>query len=294
MSDFRLQKGINVTYDKDMYQFEFEGIDFFKHKKVTSRAFSCLIGENQWESIGKTLLERFRAIEKEDIDIYYMVRGDMAELLVIEYLKNHFDKKHIPIDLRTWDKEKIGYDNFPNNDRFGGMIDIAIANPQEQRAVIEVKSKSEKDIPYIKKNRGNIDEVLQGQFMTKLSPNVDKCLMVYVFFTQNQEEYIKEYIGTQQQIGYPIESRYLAKEIIKTMKWSFGSCKIMVFKYDISDEITNKDLETKMKVAYNNMLHFRDNHTISEAFFSREEIKYLKELAKKNGSEVPEEIDEPF
>ena len=70
MSDFKLSNDIKVEYDKENYLFRFIGINADKMKKVTSRAFSCLLGQNQWESIGKVILERFNAVVKEQIDPY--------------------------------------------------------------------------------------------------------------------------------------------------------------------------------------------------------------------------------
>ena len=141
MSDFKLKTSVGVTYDKTNDSYVFSHFDETKGKKVTSRAFSCLLGDNHFESVGKTILERFKLTEYIAIDEYWGVRGDMAELLVLDFLKEMYAKQGIELDLRTWTKEEVSYDNFSRNPKFGGLLDIAIANPEEHRAVIEVKSK---------------------------------------------------------------------------------------------------------------------------------------------------------
>ena len=154
MSDLKLKPSVKVTYDKENDSYTFGHFDETKMKKVTSRAFSCLLGNNPFESVGKTILERFKLIPYQDIDEYWAIRGDMAELLVLDFLKESYKQKGIDIDLRTWTKEEVSYDNFKKNEKFGGLLDIAISSPKEYRAVIEVKSKSLKDVDKITKNVG--------------------------------------------------------------------------------------------------------------------------------------------
>ena len=293
MGDLRLKSNIKVEYDRENYIFRFMGINPSGMKKVTSRAYACLLGQNRWESIGKSILERFSGIEKEQIDPYYMVRGDMAELLVMDYLEKKYKEKKVNIKLETWDKEKVHYDNFQSNPKFGGLIDIAISKPDKYRAVIEVKSKSLKDLDKIMSTKGNIDEVMQGQFLAKLS-NVSKCLMFYVFFAPNQEQHIKEYMQTQRDVGQPYDSRQLAKEIIDSLKWSYNTCEIKAFKYDIGDEKTNKEIETFMNTAHKNLIHFKETKTISESYFSIKEKAYLKDLAGYKPTIEDIEDDLPF
>jgi len=292
MGVLKLKKGITVEYDRENFIYHFYGLDTNEMKKVTSRAFSCLLGQNEWESIGKTILERFKAVQKEEIDPYYMVRGDMAELLVKDYIQDFYKKKNINVELKTWKKEEVKYDNFSSNDKYGGLIDIAIAKPQDFRAVIEVKSKSLKDYGKINESKGNIDEVLQGKFLSFLS-QVDKCLMVYVFFTPNQEKQIKEYIETQKTIGYEIQDTMIyAKEIIDKLKFDYKNLKISIFKYDISKE--KEEIKDQMKVAYNNLVHFKEKQTIAESYFTQRENLYLKDLAGHELTKEELEDNKPF
>lgn len=291
MSSLKLKDNIKVEYDKENFVYHFYGLDTDKMKKVTSRAFSCLLGQNKWESTGKTILERFNGVIKEDIDPYYLVRGDIAEIIVKEFLENKYKTINVNVDLRTWDKEKVRYDNFGDNPKFGGLIDIAIAKPDKYRAVVEVKSKSVKDVEKIKESRGNIDEVLQGKFLSLLS-GVPKCLMVYVFFDPNQEANIKEYIGTQKNIGYDVDSMIFAKEIIKNFKLKHTDFKILVFKYGIEEE--KEDLKSQMEIAYKNLIHFKKNQSIAETYFTAQENFYLKDLAGHELTKEELESDLPF
>ena len=277
MSNFILKTSVEVKYDEKNDSYVFGHFDEKKMKKVTSRAFSCLLGDNHFESIGKTILERFKLTERQDIDEYWGVRGDMAELLVLDFLETTYKQKGIELDLRTWTKEEVNYDNFGSNKKFGGLLDIAIANPKEYRAVIEVKSKSMKDVDKIKKSRGNIEEVLQGKFLTYLS-NVSKCLMIYVFFTPEQEQTIKDYVKENDQT-YP--GMNFAKMLIAKMDLTPSNMKILVFKHTIDSKA---DFTADMNKAYNRLLEFQKTKTIKSNLFGANDLSLLKSLTNQDDS----------
>lgn len=277
MSNFILKTSVEVKYDEKNDSYVFGHFDETKMKKVTSRAFSCLLGDNHFESIGKTILERFKLTERQDIDEYWGVRGDMAELLALDFLETTYKQKGIELDLRTWTKEEVNYDNFGSNKKFGGLLDIAIANPKEYRAVIEVKSKSMKDVDKIKKSRGNIEEVLQGKFLTYLS-NVSKCLMVYVFFTPEQEQTIKDYVKENDQT-YP--GMNFAKMLIAKMDLTPSNMKILVFKHTIDSKA---DFTADMNKAYNRLLEFQKTKTIKSNLFGANDLSLLKSLTNQDDS----------
>ena len=277
MGDFKLKSSVGVKYDATVDNYVFSHFDETKMKKVTSRAFSCLLGKNFFTSIGQTILERFKLIESEDIDEYWGVRGDIAELLVAEFLEETYKKIGVELDLRTWSKEEVSYDNFRKSKKFGGLLDIAIANPEEHRAVVEVKSKSMKDVAKITKSRGNIEEVMQGIFLTRMS-NVDKCLMVYVFFTPEQETEIKNYVNDNDQV-YP--GMNFARMLISKMDLDYTSVKILPFKHMITDK---EKLDSDMIKAYNILVDFKTTKSISSKLFSSAEIDYLKDLTGQDNS----------
>ena len=45
--------------------------NLIKKKKISSRAVPTLLGYNQWQSIGKGILDRLSLLEYETIDPYY-------------------------------------------------------------------------------------------------------------------------------------------------------------------------------------------------------------------------------
>ena len=225
-------------------------------------------------------------IQPSEIDKYYSVRGDMAELLTLTFLTNHYKSKGIDVELMTWDKNKVQYDNFRHNEKFGGLLDIGIKSPENLRAVVEVKSKSLKDIDKIKKSRGNIEEVQQGLFLTYLSNmtrageyqnTIKKCLMVYVFFTPDQESAIENYTS-QKELNEPgFDTRKFAKELINEMGLIPGkSCKISIFKHEL---LSPPSFKQSMDSSYQRLLEFGESRMISEEEFSFVERDYLDELS---------------
>ncbi len=275
MGDFKLKRGVSVTYNANYKSYTFTGVDASKMNKLTSRAFACMLGHNVYESAGKSILERFKLIETEDIDEYWGIRGDMAELLVLDFLKDAYNQQGIELDLKTWDKEQVSYDNFRKNEKFGGLLDIAIAHPEEYRAVVEVKSKSLKDLDKITATRGRPEEVQQGLFLTKLS-NVTKCLMAYVFFTPDQEATIKDYITEKNVNKQHYPSRNFAEMLIAKMGLTPKSCKISIFKHTI-DAPTK--FENDMETAYQKLIDFGNTCSINASEFRVSETDYLDDLS---------------
>ncbi|MCK9319546.1 hypothetical protein, partial [Methanoculleus sp.] len=188
----KLKDGINFEFDSETrnYKFDFSNA---KVKKVTSRAFPILLGKNQYNSIGYGVLERCGFIDFEPIEKWYTVRGAIAEQFAYDYILETYTKHGIDIKMKAMSPKMFkGYDAFPNNEKFGGVPDIGISEPQDQRAVIEVKSKNIKKYDeLIEKTIYPLEEVLQGKQLACLS-KVNKLLMVWVFFTDKQENLIKE------------------------------------------------------------------------------------------------------
>ena len=151
-----------------------------KKKKITGTKLPVLLNENPYKCKGSQVLELFGLTPPEKIDEFYTKRGEIAEKLVYEELtQNRFICK-------MWDKKEIKYDNFQNNQEFGGMIDIAITHPY--RCVVECKSKNIKDYQKIK-TYGNKHEERQGMLYATLS--MSKLIMAWVFFNNETEECIR-------------------------------------------------------------------------------------------------------
>ena len=153
--------------------------DEAKAKKITGTKFPVLINKNPYKKRGDQMLELF-GLYKEEVDPYYLKRGDIGEALVNQTFKENGYK------TKTWKKKEINYDNFPENEDFGGMIDIFIEKPIKN--VIEVKSKNLKDYSKIVQE-GNEHEELQGMLYAYLK-QVD-LIMVWVFFNDETEKAIK-------------------------------------------------------------------------------------------------------
>lgn len=151
-----------------------------KKKKITGHSFVGLLGVDPFKTIGDTLLTMYKIVE-EKVDEKYLRRGDWAEAIVKKvYERDGFT-------CVTYDKEKINYDNFKDNEDFGGLIDIDLPN---ERTLIEVKSKSMKDYDKILFNQPK-QEVYQGIYYGHLK-NYDKVILEWVFFDEQTEKEIFE------------------------------------------------------------------------------------------------------
>lgn len=167
----RINKGFLELEDKDLK----------KVKKITATNMTALLGTNRFRKRGDALLMILN-IYKEVIDPFYTKRGEIAELIVRELLKQ---KKY---EIQFWDKFEINFDNFRSNKELGGMIDIAITKPSRQ--VVECKSKNISKLDETKKFV-NDDYEHQAQFYGYLS-KCDDINLIYVFFTDEQENKIKK------------------------------------------------------------------------------------------------------
>lgn len=121
-------------------------------------------------------------IYKEKIDPFYTQRGYQAELILREMLKQK------GFAIKWWDAQEIGWDNFPSNKEAGGLIDIAITAPNRQ--VVECKSKNISKLNETKRFI-NDDYEHQAQHYGYLS-KCDDINLIYVFFTDEQEQIIRE------------------------------------------------------------------------------------------------------
>lgn len=148
-------------------------------KKITGTKFPVLLGRNPHKKRGDQMLELF-GLYKEEVNPYFLKRGDIGEALVNQTFKENGYK------TKTWKKKEINYDNFQDVEVFGGMIDIFVEKPIQR--VIEVKSKNLKDYGRISQN-GNEHEELQGMLYSYLK-KVD-LIMVWVFFNDETEKCIR-------------------------------------------------------------------------------------------------------
>jgi hypothetical protein len=158
-----------------------EDKDLTKIKKITATNLTALLGTNKWKKRGDALLSILN-LYKEIIDPFYTKRGEIAELILREKLKQK------GMGIKFWDKFEIGFDNFPTRKDFGGMIDIAITSPTRQ--IVECKSKN---IAKKEETMAVVNDDYEHQAM--LYGYLAKCddiNLIYVFFTDEQENKIRK------------------------------------------------------------------------------------------------------
>ena len=277
MGNMKLKNGIKVSKNVQG-DYIFEQLINAKNKKITSRAFACLLGKNTFESAGKTILERCNMVEKEAIDPYYTVRGSVGEHLIEDYFIDVYKKyKKLDLKIMSWDAKAVNFDNFSKNADFGGLLDRAIAEPKEERAVIEVKSKSLKDFAFIDGKKGVEEEVLQGKFLSTLS-KTETCHMAYIFFDEQQETLLKNYVKDLINLGENVNN-INAREVIKALNWRYELFKIKVYKHTVDFNEMNELMQESNRVLRESI----QSGVISSEQFTINEINYLDDLVYGSG-----------
>jgi hypothetical protein len=262
---FKLKNESCLGYDELTHSFVFDGLDN-KPKKLTSRAFPIILGKSKWDSIGKGVLDRCGLLEKEEIDPYYMVRGEIGELLVYDHIQAMYKRANQQAVMKRFTPALENYDMFSSNPKFGGVVDIGVSKPQ--RAVVEVKSKSEKDIEWIvDKNQPPIEEVMQGKFLARLS-KTDRLLMAYVFFTPKQETDIKNMMNAGETD---------ITQIMDGLNLKHTDVRIEIVKHNVYAEEMDEDME----IAYKSYMNKVETKSVASVFFNAEEVAYLTRILEK-------------
>jgi hypothetical protein len=237
-----------------------------------------LLGKNTFESAGKTILERCNMVEKETIDPYYTVRGAIGAHRIEDYFIDVYKKyKNMEIKVLSWDAKSVNFDNFAKNPTFGGLLDRAISEPKEERAVIEVKSKSLKDYPFIDGKKGVEEEVLQGKFLSTLS-KTETCHMAYIFFDEQQETLLKNYVKDLINLGDNVNN-INAKDVIKALNWRYELFKIKVYKHVVDF----KEIDELMQESNRVLRESIQSGVITSEMFTVSEINYLDDLVYGDG-----------
>ena len=158
-----------------------EDKDIINDKKIKGHAFVELLGLNPFKKSGDALLEHCGLLPSDEVLKKWLLRGDFAEKVV----KKTYEK--YGRTCTTYDKVKIGWDNFHENENFGGLIDIELLL---EKTLIEVKSKNIKDYMYII-NKQPKHEVYQGMLYAYLR-GYKSFIMEYIFFDDETEKEIFE------------------------------------------------------------------------------------------------------
>ncbi len=203
-NEFRIKNDVKLKIVDDTYL----EIDYEKcfAKKIYSRNFPALIGKNEWNSQGSEVLGILNLLEKsDDIDPFYMLRGEIAERFVAEAVKTFFEKSYGKgnVEIIVFANHQFKYGDQWNYDKetgkgnkeFGGRMDIGVkvktADGKILAFIIEVKSKSMKDHENIAvKKEYPESETYQGIYLANMG-NQSQITMFWVFFTEEQEAELK-------------------------------------------------------------------------------------------------------
>lgn len=216
----------------------FEESDNIKNKKITGRSFVQLASKNSFTPKGDCIINMFLRI-KDEVDPYYTVRGEIAELIVEKVLKRK-NKKVV-----RYTPEGENYDMFKELENCGGVIDLKIINEDGSFDIIEVKSKewnvySEKRYKETEGNESEIWQALYYQYLMKAK----KSIMAYVLFNENAKLCIQENLKLNPadvkiffKINY-FDEKKVKQEIqnaLKYKKWCWENKKVPI--QDISQKM---------------------------------------------------------
>lgn len=246
-------------------------------KKIYSRNFPSLIGKNEYNSSGREALGVLNLLEKESIDPFYTLRGDVAERFVYEKVKDFFGKKYGlgNVEVKLFDNKDYTYGDMWNYDKetkkgnkdFGGRMDIGVKvtmNDGTKRAfIIEVKSKSMKDYDKIAVQKNYPEsETYQGIFLANMG-NQSQVTMFWVFFTEAQEEELKSKVKSWQ------ENQGVNLDL------SFGYNDVKY--HNALIEFNREEVWTDMLVASRNIQRMAKEKRIPLYMFSQNDIKIIQQ-----------------
>lgn len=281
-NELNLKKDLKIVETEEAFVIENLYEVSKKMGKITSRATPVLLGMNNFQSVGHGILDRIGALEFGSIDPIYTVRGAIGEELVRQFLLNAYEKKGIKAILKTFKSRYkgsngvwYGNDNFKDNPKFGGVIDIGIQAPIESRAVVEVKSKGEDSWDYIfregKEPTPPNEEVWQGKHLTALM-KLEKLLMVYIKFNKNQMEMLRFVVNDKDfDVDMLNEDAYVNK-IIKEYSFKFQDFEIKPIPFKVAPT----EVIAEMDKAYEIVKQCYDTKTIPKKYLSKENIDTLR------------------
>lgn len=283
---------VQITYDKCFA------------KKIYSRNFPALIGKNEWTSQGREALGVLNLLEKESIDPFYTLRGEVAERFVAEKVKDFFYKKYGGgnVEIILFANKQFTYGDQWNYDKetkkgnkeFGGRMDIGIKVKQQDGKVlgfiVEVKSKSMKDYEKIAVNKQYPDsETEQGKFLANMG-NQSQVTMFWVFFTEAQEEELKAKVKEWQE----------RKDDTEIPQLSFGYNDVKY--HNALIQFSREEVWQDMLVASRNVQRMAKEKKIPLFMFNQNDIKIIqqhiidyervKSLQESNKKELEREVEE--
>lgn len=160
-----------------------------KNPNISSHVMVDLMGENPYMTPGKALIQAFGLLEYSPIDPYYTHRGGVIEVLAEAYLREVLYPSYKLVIENYELADFPGYNQFPNEKPFSGVLDKAIVQPF--RLPLEIKSKEMKDYSWIVgKGKYPEAEVTQGQHLADLW-KASQVMMLWGFIDTKLQTYLK-------------------------------------------------------------------------------------------------------
>lgn len=282
----KLVKDLKISFDIENRIFTIHN-EVRRMGKITGHALPNLLGYDNFNSRGATILGRFGLTEFEPIDPIYTLRGELSEQLALDFLISEYKKYGVNLETKTFPSRYkgsngvwYGNDLFKKNERFGGVIDIGIVAPQEFRAVVEVKSKSlfndkgfnvyESIFPINKEPNIPKSELWQGLHYACLM-TLEKLIMVYVFWTNEQMKMLRPILNDPKFDINEID----AKKILNSLHFTHEQFTIRPVKY----EVDLFDVSEKQERAYNILKSAFETKQLEQMLFTKEESEQLEKIA---------------
>lgn len=298
-NEFKIKREVKLSIDDTYLNINYEKCFA---KKITSRAFPALINKDEYKSEGVEILGLLNLLDKDDeIDPFYMFRGDVAEHFVGKYVSEASIKKYgkenveviIFADKQFTYGDQWYYDKETGkgNKDFGGRMDIGIKAKTSDGGVkgfvIEVKSKTHTVYQEVvitnettgENHKNRIEkksdwkkiavernypesEVYQGIFLANLG-NMSEITMFWVFFNERQEDELRELL--------PI---YLKEKKIP-QELSFGYKDVTYHPY--KKEFNRDEIWRDMLVASNNVKRMAKEKRIPLYLFKKDDLKIIEQ-----------------
>ena len=105
--------------------------------------------------------------------------------------------------------------------------------------------------------------------------------MIYVFFTPEQEQTIKDYITEKNEGDNKYEVRNFAQMLLLKMDLTPSDMKILVFKHMLT---LPNEFADSMNETHDILLNFQKTKTIKSKMFSANDLSLLKNLTNQDDS----------
>lgn len=282
MADFKLRN--------EKFLIDYDGSDFIfnikdkEPKKITSRRFPLLLNESKFNSVGYCILEMYNLTESQAFDNYYTLRGAVAEHFAEIRFKQRMKDNGKEVETIRFTPHKFPkMDQFYDKENFGGVIDIAVKSPQEERAVIEVKGKHISKLKEVDLEAPK-EEVAQGELLAYLS-RVDKYYMAYVFFEDVQEDKMKRITESIVAKGYKVGDivEKQLETVLKVLGFGLNDLTIKIYKFDIDELETKQRMDRALEIVN----RAKKTGKIPANYFSMSEVSYLRKHSTATFTEDP-------